>query len=137
MASDASIRDGLVTRLQTIAGLTAYDHIPGHVNAPAATVSRRLLRFDSVMARGADDFEYVVRVLVPNADPKLAQEQMSEYLAGSTAENAKSIKGAIEAGPTLGGVADFARVREANEEGNTQVGEVDYMAVDFVIEVTA
>lgn len=134
MASDTSIRDGIVTRLQTIAGLTAYDHIPGHVNVPAATVSRRVTRFDSVMARGADDFEYVVRVLVSNADPKLAQEQMSEYLAGS---GAKSIKAAIEGDQTLAGVVDFARVREAAEEGITHVGDVDYMAVDFVVEVTA
>jgi len=134
MASDAQIRDGLVTRLQTISGLTGYDHVPGQVNVPAATVSRRLTRFDSVMARGADDFEYVVRVLVSNADPKLAQEAMSLYLAGS---GASSIKAAIEGDQTLGGVVDFARVREAGEEGITQVGEVDYLAVDFVVEVCA
>jgi len=134
VASDVSIRDGLVTRLATITGLTAYDHVPGQINAPAATVSRRLLSFDSVMARGADDFEYVVRVFVPNADPKLAQELMSEYLAGSAG---KSIKAAIEGDQTLGGVADFARVREAGEEGITQVGEVDYLAVDFIVEVCA
>ena len=134
MASDTSIREGLATRLATISGLTAYDHIPGQINPPAATISRRLTQFDSVMARGADDFEYVVRVLVPNADPKLAQKTMSDYLAGS---GAKSIKAAIEGDQTLGGVADFARVREANEEGITQVGEVDYMAVDFIVEVCA
>jgi hypothetical protein len=134
VASDVSIRDGLATRLATITGLTAYDHVPGQINAPAATVSRRVTRFDSVMARGADDFEYVVRVLVSNADPKVAQEQMSEYLAGS---GGKSIKAAIEGDQTLGGVVDFARVREANEEGIAQVGEVDYLAVDFVVEVTA
>lgn len=134
MASDVSIRDGLVTRLQTITGLTGYDHIPGQINAPAATVSRRQTRFDSVMARGADDFEYLVRVHVPFADPKLAQEQMSEYLAGS---GAKSIYAAIDGDDTLGGVADFSRVREAGEEAIANVGGVDYLAVDFVIEVTA
>lgn len=134
MASDAQIRDGLVTRLQTITGLTAYDHVPGQVNAPAATVSRRLTRFDSVMARGADDFEYVVRILVSTADPKLAQEAMSLYLAGS---GGASIKAAIEGDQTLGGVANFARVSEASEEGITSVGEVDYLAVDFTVEVCA
>jgi ABC-type sugar transport system substrate-binding protein len=134
VASDVSIRDGLAVRLATITGLTAYDHIPGQINAPAATISRRVTRFDSVMARGSDDFEYVVRVYVANADPKLAQEQMSEYLAGS---GAKSVYAAIDDDGTLGGVADFARVREAGEEGITPVGEVDYLAVDFVVEVCA
>lgn len=134
MASDAQIRDGLVARLQTITGLTAYDHVPGQVNAPAATVSRRLTMFDSTMARGSDDFEYVVRVMVSNADPKVAQEAMSLYLDTGAA---KSIKAAIEGDQTLGGLVHFARVREAGEEGIAPVGEVEYLSVDFVIEVTA
>lgn len=134
MASDADIRDGIVTRLSTIAGLTAYDHVPGDANLPAAMVSRRVTRFDSVMGRGADDFEYVVTVAVSWADRKLAQEEMSLYLAGS---GAKSIYAAIDGDQTLGGVADFARVREAGEEEARDMAGVLCMTVDFICEVTA
>lgn len=133
MANDAAIRDGLVVRLQAITGLSAYDHVPGQVNTPAAIVSRRLSRFDAVMADGADDYEYVITVLIPYAEPSLAQAAMSEYLART---GTKSIKAAVEGDRTLAGVVHFARVREAGEEEIREVNANPHLAVDFVVEVT-
>lgn len=133
MADDIDIRNGLKTRLATISGLTPYAHIPGQMNTPAATVARRRTKFDAVMADGADDWEYVVTVFIPYNEPELAQTLMSDYVARTGAE---SIKAAIEAEETLGGVVDFAHVREAAEDEIRQVGGVAHLAVDFFIEIT-
>lgn len=135
MADDIDIRNGLKTRLLTIPSLAAYNHIPGAmITSPAAAcVSRRGTKFDVVMGDGADDWEYAVTVFIPYTDPELAQAQMSDYVkrTGPT-----SIKAAIEGEKTLGGVVDFAHVREALEEEIRQVGGVPHLAVEFVIEIT-
>lgn len=135
MASDKTIRDELVTRLRTVDGLTGYDHVPGRVNLPAAVVQRRRTAFDATMARGSDDFEYFVTVMVPWADMDLAQELMSAYL--DTASD-KSIKAAVEGGGgNLGGSVDWVRVREAGEEEIREVAGIQVLAVDFTVEATA
>lgn len=135
MASDKTIRAGLVARLDTIDGLTGYDHVPGRVNLPAAVVQRRRTAFDATMARGSDDFEYFVTVMVPWADPEVAQGLMSAYL--DTADD-KSIKAAIEGGGgDLNDAVDFVRVREAGEEEIREVAGIQVLAVDFTVEATA
>lgn len=136
MASDREIREGLKARMETIPGVTGYTRVPGQVNVPAAIVQRRVTRYDSTMARGSDDFEYVVTVVVSWADTTVAQDAMSAYL--DTADD-RSVKAAIEGDQDLGGVVHFARVREAGEElvrtyGN---GGAEYLTVDFMIEITA
>lgn len=133
MADDADIRTGLKTRLDTITGLSVYKWVPGQINTPAAMIQRRRTEYDKTMADGSDDWEYLVTVLVSWADPEVAQAAMSEYLART---GTKSIKAAIEADDTLGGVVDFAHVREAGEEEIRAVNEISYLAVDFTIGVT-
>lgn len=134
MANDASIRTALKSALDDIAGLTVYKHVPGQVNVPAAMIQRRRTEYDKTMADGSDDWEYVVTVLVSWADPEVAQAAMSTYLART---GATSIKATVESDATLGGVVDFAHVREAGEEQIRAVNEIEYLAVDFVIGVTA
>lgn len=134
MATDVAIRNGLADALDAIPGLTAYGHIPSRANLPAALVARRVTRFDSTMARGADDFEFVITVCVPFADPLVAQDTMSAFLA---TDGPDSVKATIESDQTLGGVVDFARVREAGEEQIRDFAGVPCMAVEFTVEVTA
>lgn len=132
MSSDAEIRAALTETLtDAIPGLTGYTFTPSRVNLPAVVVSRAVTRFDSVMARGADDHEYTVRVCVPWVEPELAQEAMSPFLAPSGDGSVKEIVDG-----NLGGVVDFARVREAGEETLREVAGLQVMTVDFVVEVT-
>ncbi len=134
MTDDITVRQALAAALGAIEGLSAYAWQPGAVNLPAAVVSRASTDFDKSMARGSDDFEYTVTVLVQYADPEVAQRAMSAYLATA---GASSIKAAVELDQTLGGVVDFARVRSAGREDPRQVGDVPCLAVDFTVEVTA
>lgn len=134
MATDVAIRNGLADAVATITGLTAYNHIPNRANLPAALIARRATRFDSTMQRGADDFEFAVTVCVAFADPLVAQDAMSAYLATSGVD---SIKAAVESDPSLGGVVHFARVREAGEEQVRDFAGSACLAVDFIVEVTA
>lgn len=134
MASVTALRRGLKNRLATIDGLRAYATVPGQVMTPAAVVDVDGIRYDSTMARGADDFIFVVRLLVSTADDATGQDALDAYLAGS---GAASMKAAIEGDTSLGGVAHFARVDSVRAYGQVEYGAITYVGAEVLVEVTA
>lgn len=139
MASFHGIRDGLADRLRTIPPLTVHTNVPDNITPPAAVITpgfegEPTIRFDSTMARGADDFLFTVTLLIQYADDRAAQEELDAYLAGS---GAQSVKALIEGDESLGGVAHFAHVTEVRNYGPVTYGEVRFLGVDFGVEITA
>lgn len=132
MASVGALRDGLKTRLQTIAGLRVYDTVPGEVSPPAAVVRPESITFDSSMSRGSDDFVFTVLVLVSTAVDRVAQDKLDGYLDGA---GALSVKAAIEADPDLGGAADWTNVTGVRNYGLVEYAGVPYLGAEFVIHV--
>jgi hypothetical protein len=134
MASVSAIRDGLRARLATISGLRAYARLQGDIEVPGAVVVPSGGTYDSTMGRGSDDMVFEVRLAVSRADDRTAQELLDQYLAGA---GAKSVKAAIEADKTLGGVVDFARVAGWDDYGDVTVAGVQYFGTTLTVEVTA
>lgn len=134
MASVSAIRDGLSTALGAISGLRAYDTVPGQVSPPAAIVepASPLIVFDSTMGRGSDELAFNVTVLVQYGTDRTSQDALDAYLAGS---GASSVKAAIEADDTLGGIVSYARVASATDYGPMTFAGVDYLGVRFSVEV--
>jgi hypothetical protein len=106
----SQVRDGLKTRLQTITGLRVYDLIPEPVTPPCAVVGQLDLTFDIDNARGLDQANVDVYVIVQRFSERAGQDKLDAYLAGS---GASSIKTAIEGDRTLGGVVNTLRVTSA------------------------
>jgi uncharacterized membrane protein len=134
VTSVTELKKGLAARLETIAGLRVHTTPPGAITPPAAVIRRAQTRYDATMARGSDDHGFVVTVFVPLVSDAHAQPALDAYLAPS---GTSSIKAAIEADPSLGGVAHFARVVSAEEDRTIEYGGVVYVAVDWIVEVTA
>jgi hypothetical protein len=106
----SQVRDGLKTRLQTITGLRVYDLIPEPVTPPCAVVGQLDLTFDIDNARGLDQANVDVYVIVQRFSERAGQDKLDAYLAGS---GASSIKTAIEGDRTLGGTVNTLRVTSA------------------------
>ena len=106
----SQVRDGLKTRLETITGLRAYDLIPDTVTPPAAVVGQLDFTFDIDNARGLDQAQVDVLVIVQRFSERSGQNLLDLYLSGS---GASSIKAAIEGDRTLGGVVNTLRVTGA------------------------
>lgn len=134
MTSVSAIRDGIKTRLSTINGLRAHDTVPEDIATPAAIVRRRQTSFDSTMARGSDDFQFSVTLLVSLDSWRAGQDVLDAYLATS---GGSSIKAAVEGDVSLGGTVHFVRVASAGEDGPVEYNGATYYAVDFTLEVTA
>jgi hypothetical protein len=133
MASLSSIRTGLSTRLATISGLSVYSFVPDSIEPPTAVVGvMSSVDYDSTMSRGSDMYEIPLYLYVSRVDAELSQDSLDEFLAGS---GSSSIKQAIEGDTTLGGVVSSARVVEASNYGVYTINSIDYLGVEFSVEI--
>ena len=127
----SNVRDGLKTRLQTITGLRVYDLIPDTVTPPAAIVGQLDFTFDLNNARGLDQANCDVLVIVQRLSERVAQDKLDAFLAGS---GAGSIKTAIEADKTLSGAVQTLRVVSASP-GTITSANIDYLSYQYAVEL--
>ena len=135
MASIATIRDGLKTRLATIAGLYTHDTIPDDIYPPAAIVGAPTrIAYDMAFRSPVSRITIPVRVIAGRATERESQDKLDGYIS---ADGASSVRAAIDGDPTLGGAAHSTRVVEARGYGAYEVGAVQYLGVELEIEVIA
>jgi len=127
----SQVRDGLKTRLQTISGLRAYDLIPDTVTPPAAVVGQLDFTFDIDNARGLDQAQVDVLVIVQRFSERSGQDLLDTYLSGS---GNTSIKAAIEGDRTLGGTVNTLRVTGA-EAGTYESQGVEFLSYRYRITI--
>jgi hypothetical protein len=127
----SQVRDGLKTRLQTITGLRAYDLIPDTVVPPCAVVGQLDFTFDIDNARGLDQAQVDVLVIVQRFSERAGQDKLDAYLAGS---GASSIKAAIEGDRTLGGTVNTLRVTGA-EAGTYESQGIQFLSYRYRITI--
>jgi hypothetical protein len=130
-----AIREGLATALGAIAGLRTNAYVPDSVSTPAAVVGGPdEVSFDQVFGRGADRFMIPVRLYAGRASERAGQRALDAYLSSA---GAQSVKAALEADHTLGGVAHTCRVTRASGYGVYTVAGQDLLGVEFQVEVLA
>ena len=132
MASLSSIRSGIATNLGNISTLTVFGFVPDSIEPPTAVVGVvDNIEYDTAMARGADTYSIPVFLYVSRVD---AQDTLDAFLASS---GSSSVKTQIESDVTLGGVANSARVVEADNYGVYTINNIDYLGCEFTVEVIA
>jgi hypothetical protein len=127
----SQVREGLKANLETIKGMRVYDLIPSVPVAPAAVVGQLDFTFDLNNARGLDQANLDVVVLVQRFTERTGQNDLDKYLAGS---GAYSIKAAIESDLTLGGACNTLRVTSA-EAGNYYAGDIEFLSYRYRLTV--
>lgn len=135
MASLTSIRNGIGTNLSNISSLTIFNFVPDFVEPPTAVVGVvELIEYDITIQRGADKYEIPIYVYVSRVDAQDSQETLDSYLAST---GSSSVKAQIESDLTLDGSANSCRVIEAKEVGVYTINNIDYLGVEFTVEVIA
>lgn len=129
----AAIRDGLATRLATIAGLQVYHEMPESVaSTPAVLVKPGDGEFYTAMGSGmAHTFALTVLVSLGQGHQR-AQAELDAYLAF---DGAKSIRAAVEGDPTLGGACDTLKVGRYYDYGGHEYAGTTYLGVRIECEV--
>ncbi len=134
MADIAALLEGLGAQLETIQGLRVHEEMTGSVHPPAAVLSLDEITYDTTMARGSDDVTFHVHVFTSMSSERAGQKALFAFLAGS---GEKSVRAAIDADPTLGGVAMFAEVQSVGDVGIAKFADVSYYVARFVVVVGA
>lgn len=134
MASIATIRAGIATNLGTIAGLRTSAWVPDQINPPIAVVKPESISYDTAFGRGLDTMEFSVLCIVGRVEERTAQATLDAYCATT---GTASIKAAIESNPTLGSAISDLRVTEMRNYTSLSVGDVTYLAAEFVVQVFA
>ena len=135
MASLSSIRSGIATNLGNISTLTVFGFVPDSIEPPTAVVGVvDNIEYDTSMSRGADTYTIPVFLYVSRVDAQDAQDTLDAFLASS---GSSSVKTQIESDSTLGGVANSARVVEADNYGVYSINNIDYLGCEFTVEVIA
>jgi len=135
MASLTSIRNGIRDNLANITSLSVYGYVPDSIEPPTAIIGVvDSVSYDSTMQRGADTYEIPIYLYVSRVDAQDSQETLDGYLASS---GASSIKQQCESDLTLGGIASSIRVIEADNYGVYNVNNIDYLGVEFTVDVIA
>lgn len=107
MAALSDIREGLAATLKPIPGLHESAYLLSNPTPPAAEIQPSETEYDHAFGRGCDEWTFVIRVFVGATSDIGAQKRLDGMLASS---GASSIKAAVEADPTLGGVVEDLRV---------------------------
>lgn len=127
----SAVRNGLKANLEAIKGIRVYELIPTPPVAPAAIVGQLDFTFDLNNARGLDQANLDVIVLVQRLSERTGQNELDKYLAGS---GDYSIKQAIESDRTLGGACDTLRVTSA-EAGSYASGDIEFLSYRYRITI--
>lgn len=98
-----AIREGIKTRLDTIPGLQASARFMANPTPPAAHVVPGEINYHQAMQNGHSDVTLLVQAFVATVSDVGSQMLLDRFIAE---DGDYSVKTAIEADPTLGGVAD-------------------------------
>ena len=127
----SEVRNGLKANLEVINGMRTYEVIPTVPVAPAAIVGQLDFTFDINNARGLDQANLDIFVIVQRFSERSGQDNLDKYLAGT---GAYSIKAAIESDRSLGGVCSTLRVTSA-ESGTYSSGDTDFLSYRYRLTV--
>lgn len=124
----AALRDALTA----VSGLRVQDHLVDNPSPPIAMVGIDQVTYHRAFAAGNAEHEYTVTVLVGRDPERVSQDRLNGYLSY---DGTQSIRAAIEADPTLGGVVNTCQVATGGNIGLVSIGDANYLTVEFSVHV--
>lgn len=135
--SVAAIRTALATAVTTlkdeIPNWKVTEKVPDQINPPQAVVYRNTVLYDRYLGDDhGDDLNFGVMVYAQRTPEDKAQELLDKLVepTGTT-----SMKVAIETSTTLKALCSSVGVLAAGPVMRTTVGTVDYLTVEFTVEI--
>ena len=130
--SVTDIKTGISNALASIPGLRAYAQQPDNVNAPFAWPMLDSITYNGAMRGGLITNVFTVSVVVGRSAERTAQTALDGYLSY---EGATSVRAALEADRTLGGVVSNLLVESAGNIATMDGNDAVYLMVDFRVVV--
>lgn len=137
MSTLAQIRQALAKQISTIPGLVAATYVQGSPNPPVAVVlpaTGDALDYTVTMPGSDDVIDAHMRVVL--AVGTVADQAATELLDGYLNPGGpQSVRAAIEADPTLGGVVDFAVATGAGRYMMLDWAGAEYLSAEVYVDI--
>lgn len=127
MADIVAIRKALAKAASSVSGLSASDTVLDAVNPPTFVVGEVEMEYDQAFQRGLDQLDVKCRLYASRADASSGQSTLDAFMGSGP----KSVKSALEADRTLGGVAETLRVTKVSGYGVYEAAGVLYLGAEF------
>lgn len=128
----SQVNTGLKNRLSTITGLRVYDYQPDTGYVPFAFPALTTIEYHKAMNGGMRIFTYNITIVTGRVDERTGQDEMDAF---ASYDGAKSVRAALEADKTLGGVVDTLIVTSSANVNAMSQGENQYLTLDFTVTV--
>jgi hypothetical protein len=130
----SALKQGLADRLATVPRLRVSPQIPEQVNPPMAVVSRARVDYHRDMSGGTTEWTMQVQLIAGRMADRQSQRTIDAWLSW---DGTSSVRKAIEADGTLGGVALDTVVTDADALTTFQIGDSEYIGVTMNVTVWA
>lgn len=139
-ASITEVREAIALVINSAGlGIRALPVVESQINPPVAVVvpgggpERGVIHYDSTMANGSHDYVFSIMIAVDPTINRISQTSVDDFISP---DGPKSLKTALEADPSLGGVVSFVRATSVTHYGFVKWNGVDYMGATMMLEVT-
>ena len=123
------ITEGLKASCATVSGLRVTSFAADQINPPTMVFGEYEVDFHKAMQKGLTLVKHTGRLYVSRATDRSAQAELAKWIP--------LVWVAIEADDTLGGAAQTLIVTSTGRAGVYSVANVDYIGIDFNIDVYA
>jgi len=131
-ATVTQVMDGLKTRLATVSGLRAFSYQPDQINPPIAFPVLNSVNYHRAFSGGDVIFNVAIIVIVGRYLDRTADNLLDTYLSYS---GTGSIRAAIEADKTLGGICQTLIVQSSANVTSLNAGDAEFLEIRFLVEV--
>lgn len=131
-ATVSQVAEGLKTRLATISGLRTYSYQPEQENPPFGYPQINRIDYHRAFSGGDVVMDWTIYVVVGRWLDRTAHASLDDYLSYS---GAKSVRAAIEADPTLGGVCQTLIVRSGADITSLDANGAQFLVIQMQVEV--
>jgi len=131
-ATISQVATGLQTRLATISGLRTFSYQPEQENPPFAYPEINRVDYHRAFSGGDVVMDWTIYVVVGRWLDRTAHASLDDYLSYS---GAKSVRAAIEADQTLGGVCSTLIVRSGADITSLDANGAQFLVIQLQVEV--
>lgn len=131
-ATVSSVATGLATALGTVTGLRTYNYQPEQLNPPIAYPVLNTINYHRAYQGGDVVMDWTISIIVGRYIDRTAVALLDEFLSYS---GSKSIRAAIEADPTLGGVCQTLIVGSAADISSLSAADAEFLQIQFSVQV--
>lgn len=131
-ATVSQVANGLKARLATISGLRTFAFQPEQENPPFGYPQINSINYHRAFSGGDVVMDFTVFVVVGRYLDRTAHAELDDFLSFS---GAKSVRAAIEADSTLGGVCSTLIVRSGADITSLDAGGAQFLVIQMQVEV--